>query len=588
MTVAGAPLRVWAPRATSVTAMVDGAPVLLSEEGGGWFSGPCLAAGQRYGFVIDGGGAVLADPRGRALPDGVHGLSAVDDPAAFAWTDAAWTGTSLGDGIVISETHIGTFSSGDGPRGAGTLDSAIAELDELVALGVDVIELMPVNGFNGDWNWGYDGVAWFTVSAVYGGPEAYRRFVDAAHARGLGVFQDVVYNHLGPSGNVLPSFCPFLRSGLSNTWGESVNLDEDEVRAYILDNVAMWLTEYHVDGLRLDAVHALHDTRSPHLLAEIGALGARIEAERGFPVTLIAESDLNDPIVFRSREDGGYGLDGQWSDDQHHALHVAVTGETSGYYADFAAEGALAKVLSGGFFHDGTWSSFRGRVHGAPIPPETPAHRLVVSDQTHDQIGNRAAGERLSALTSEDRLAVAATVTICSPFTPMLFMGEEWGAATPWQFFTAHPEKELGEIVARGRIEEFARMDWDPGSVPNPQDPDTFFRSRLDRRERTRPTGRRLLRLYRDLLRLRHDSIRPGDVRIGEITAVHHRQGRVTIAMWRDWLLAINLSDREWVLDRSARPALTSRRGLIDGWQRLPAAETAVIGRDEAAVLRLP
>ncbi len=562
--VANSTLKVWAPAATRVAAVIDGETRPLAAGSGGWWHGPRLEVGQRYGFVLDEHGTVLPDPRSRRLPDGVHGLSAVDDPAAFAWTDQAWQGASA-TSASIYELHVGTFSQGNGPGGAGTLDSAIAYLDELVDLGVTAIEPLPVNAFNGDWNWGYDGVAWFAVAEVYGGPTGYRRFVDAAHARGLAVIQDVVYNHLGPSGNYLPQFAPYLRSGLSNTWGESVNLDEEEVRRYILDNVAMWLRDFHVDGLRLDAVHALHDMRRPHLLAQIGALADDIAAERGFAATIIAESDLNDPIMFKDRDAGGYGLAGQWSDDFHHALHVALSGETTGYYADFAEVGALAKVLSLGFFHDGTWSSFRGNFHGRHIDPAESTSHLVIAAQNHDQIGNRAAGDRLTALVSDERLAIAATVTIASPFTPMLFMGEEWGARTPWQFFTSHPELDLGEKVARGRIAEFERMGWDETIVPNPQDPETFFRSRLDRSELADPSRRTLRALYRTLLALRRDTIRPHSVRFGDLRAESFRNGTVTILRWPGWMLAVNLSAKPFVIDHAGELVFSSVRGLQIG-----------------------
>ncbi|MDO9397980.1 MAG: malto-oligosyltrehalose trehalohydrolase, partial [Herbiconiux sp.] len=384
-------------------------------------------------------------------------------------------------GGLIYELHLGTFTP------EGTLDAAIGRLDHLVDLGVSHVELLPVNAFNGQWNWGYDGVLWYAVHEGYGGPSAYQRFVDAAHAHGLAVIQDVVYNHLGPSGNYLPEFGPYLREGSRNTWGDSVNLDESAVREFIVENALMWMRDHHVDGLRLDAVHALHDEQAVHILRELAERTDALSAHENRPLTLIAESDLNDPTLILPRDAGGYGLTAQWSDDWHHAVHVALSGETVGYYADFAAEDAVAKVSEGGFFHDGTFSSFRDRAHGAPIPPEVPAWRLVTFAQDHDQIGNRAAGDRLSASLSVDRLAVAAVLTLTAPGTPMLFMGEEWGASTPWQFFTSHPEPELGRAVSEGRKAEFARMEWDTDSVPDPQDPATFERSHLDWSEPSTP-----------------------------------------------------------------------------------------------------
>ncbi|MBC7519443.1 MAG: malto-oligosyltrehalose trehalohydrolase [Microbacteriaceae bacterium] len=513
---------VWAPLAETVTLLLDGTRHPLDASGDGWW-GSTLAAvpGARYGYLLDESTTPIPDPRSLRQPDGVHELSEVFDPGAFAWTDAAWTGRQLA-GAVIYELHLGTFTP------EGTLDSAIDKLDHLVALGVNFVELLPVNGVNGTHNWGYDGVLWYTVTENYGGPTAYQRFVDACHSRGLAVVQDVVYNHLGPSGNYLPLFGPYLHGEGANTWGSSVNLDSPEVRAYILENAALWLDDYHVDALRLDAVHALVDTSPTHILKEMSRETGALSAHLGRPLTLIAESDLNDPQLITPCEgggagrgdggssgggrngggyehgSGGYGLQAQWSDDFHHAVHVALTGETTGYYADFKHLDSLAKVLTRGFFHDGTYSSFRGSNHGRPIDTENmPGWRLVVANQNHDQIGNRAIGDRLSATLDFGQLAIAAVLTLTSPFTPMLFMGEEWGASTPWQFFTAHPEPELGKATAEGRIREFAKMGWDPAVVPDPQDPATFERSKLNWAEATEGSHARLLALYRELAVLR-------------------------------------------------------------------------------------
>jgi maltooligosyltrehalose trehalohydrolase len=402
---------------------------------------------------------------------------------------------------VIYELHVGTFTPD------GTFDAAVPRLDHLTDLGVDTVELLPVNAFNGPWNWGYDGVLWFAVHEQYGGPAGYQRFVDACHARGLAVIQDVVYNHLGPSGNYLPEFGPYLRDDASNTWGAAVNLDgpgSDEVRRYILDNARMWLQDYHVDGLRLDAVHALRDSRAHTLLEELAADTDRLAARLDRPLHLIAESDLNDPRLFTPRDAGGLGLAASWNDDVHPALHVAVTGETAGYYADFAAPTAIAKVLCGGYFHDGTFSSFRERTHGRPIDTAvTPPWRLVACIQNHDQIGNRAAGDRLAQQAGTRAQAVAAVLLFTAPFTPMLFMGEEWAASTPWPFFTSHPEPELAGKTRMGRLEEFSRHGWDASLVPDPQDPATFHGAKLNWSERADGVHATMLTLYRDLLRLR-------------------------------------------------------------------------------------
>lgn len=498
-------IEVWGPQAQRLRVRRlgdDGATVeereLDAGADGWWRSDLALADGERYGFLIDESTQLRPDPRSRRQPDGVHGPSAAFDPDSFRWSDGSWQGLPLAGGLIY-ELHVGTFTT------EGTLDAAVHRLDHLVDLGVTHVELLPVNAFNGTWNWGYDGVLWYAVQEGYGGPRAYQRFVDAAHARGLAVIQDVVYNHLGPSGNYLPEFGPYLRQGSNTGWGDSVNLDEQAVRDLILDNAVMWMRDFHVDGLRLDAVHALHDEQSVHILQELAERTDALSAEQGRPLSLIAESDLNDPTLILPRDAGGYGLTAQWSDDWHHAVHVALTGETAGYYADFAAEDAVAKVTEGGFFHDGTFSSFRGRAHGSPIPPDVPSWRLVTFAQDHDQIGNRAAGDRLSASLSTDRLAVAAVLTLTAPGTPMLFMGEEWGASTPWQFFTSHPEPELGRAVSEGRKAEFAKMEWDADAVPDPQDPATFERSKLDWSELEGPSHARLLALYRDLAELRRE-----------------------------------------------------------------------------------
>ncbi|MGN7190026.1 MULTISPECIES: malto-oligosyltrehalose trehalohydrolase [unclassified Curtobacterium] len=490
---------VWAPNPERVRLVVDGVEHALTRGDDDWWTTDEVVpvVGARYGFRIDDDDAVRPDPRSRYQPEGVHGPSEVVDPERFAWTDDAWTGRPARGGVIY-EMHVGTYTP------EGTLDAAAAKLDHLVELGVEFVELLPVNAVNGEWNWGYDGVGWFAVHHPYGGPDAYDRFVDTAHSLGLGVIQDVVYNHLGPSGNYLPLYGPYLLQGLGNTWGDSVNVEHPEVRRYVLDNVRMWFRDHHVDGLRLDAVHAIRDTTRPHVLQAMASETEAYSEFAGRPLSLIAESDLNDPVMFRSQEAGGYGLAGQWSDDFHHAVHVALTGETNGYYADFAPLSALAKVLDHGFFHDGTWSSFRGKRHGRPIDRGTsPATALVVANQNHDQIGNRAAGDRLAATLDDESLVIAAALTLLGPFTPMLFMGEEFAATTPWQFFTSHPEPALGKVTAEGRIKEFAEHGWDESTVPDPQDPSTFTNSKLDWADASSDRGSAILRAYRVLVALR-------------------------------------------------------------------------------------
>jgi len=551
--------RVWAPNAARMTlSLGTGAAaedLVMDLAGGGWWvvDADCPADDVDYGFRIDGG-QVRPDPRSRRQPRGVHERSRTVDLSRHRWTDAAWAGRPL-EGSVIYELHVGTFTR------EGTFDAAARKLNHLVELGVDTVELLPVNAFNGQWNWGYDGVLWFAVHEEYGGPAGYQRFVDACHARGLAVIQDVVYNHLGASGNYLPEFGPYLRDDASNTWGAAVNLDgpgSDEVRRYILDNARMWFTDYHVDGLRLDAVHALRDSRALTLLEDMAAGIDRLAAELGRPLHLIAESDLNDPRLVTPRDRGGIGLAAAWNDDVHHALHVAVTSETSGYYADFAPLSALAKVLRRGYFHDGTYSAFRGRTHGRPIDTAvTPPWRLVTCIQDHDQIGNRAAGDRLAQQAGWRAQAVAAVLLLTAPFTPMLFMGEEWAASTPWPFFTSHPEPDMAERTRAGRFQEFARHGWDASLVPDPQDPATFEGAKLNWAETGAGEHAEMLSLYRDLLRLRRSH--PGivtdpwrDLRVetrdDDRWIVVHRGG-VTVAA--------NLSSRARVVPLGAPTAST-------------------------------
>ncbi|UOW01967.1 malto-oligosyltrehalose trehalohydrolase [Agrococcus sp. SCSIO52902] len=489
--------RVWAPNAQRMRVVAGRESVEMTSAEGGWWH--ALAPAGDYGFQIDDDDAVRPDPRSRRQPHGVHERSRTWDASAHDWADADWTGRPIAGGVLY-ELHIGTFTQ------EGTLDAAAERLDHLLEIGVTHVELLPVNGFNGTHNWGYDGVAWYAVHEGYGGPAAYQRFVDAAHGAGLAVVQDVVHNHLGPSGNYLPLFGPYLSSEGRSTWGEHVNVAEPAVRRFILDNVRFWFEQMHVDALRLDAVHALRDEGPLHILEEMAVETAALAAHLGRPLELIAESDLNDPTLITPREGGGYGLDAQWSDDFHHGVHVALTGETEGYYADFAPLTALGKVLERGFFHDGTYSSFRERDHGRPIDTDRSlSWRLVVSAQNHDQIGNRARGDRITEVLTESQLLCAALLLYAGPYTPMLFMGEEWAASSPFQFFTSHPEEELGRLTAEGRLAEFERMGWDPAVVPDPQDPATFERSKLDWAEARRERHARVLDGYRQLAGLRRE-----------------------------------------------------------------------------------
>ncbi|WP_432972946.1 malto-oligosyltrehalose trehalohydrolase [Dactylosporangium sp. CA-233914] len=506
--------RVWAPAAHRVVLHSGTEAIPMTADGQWWTArDPAAGHGTDYGFALDDDERVLPDPRSRRQPGGVHGRSRVYDHARYSWGDAAWTGRQLA-GSVIYELHVGTFTP------SGTFDGAIERLPYLAELGVDLVELLPVNAFNGEYNWGYDGVGWHAVQESYGGPDGLKRFVDAAHQAGIGVIIDAVYNHFGPSGAYTPQFGPYLSAG-ANTWGRSLNLDEadsGEVRRFIIDSALQWLRDYHADGLRLDAVHALVDRGATHLLEELAAEVDALSTAVGRPLTLIAESDLNDPRLVTAREGGGYGLHAQWDDDVHHALHAMLTGERQGYYGDFGSPECFATVWQSAFFHAGTWSSFRRRVHGRPVDrARIPGHRFVVCLQNHDQIGNRATGDRLTASLSFGLLRVAATLLLTSPFTPMLFMGEEFAARTPWQFFTSHPEPALAAAVANGRREEFAAHGWPPGDVPDPQDPETFARSHLD----WAAMDQDRLALYRRLIALRKRLPGLSDPRLDRVRVVH-------------------------------------------------------------------
>jgi maltooligosyltrehalose trehalohydrolase len=508
---------VWAPAAETVEVETGGSRHAMTPAGrpGWWAADVGAEGGERdYGFVLDGDGP-FPDPRSPWQPDGVHGPSRTYDHGRFEWSDDGWHGRPLA-GSVLYELHVGTFTP------EGTFDAAIERLDHLVALGVDAVELLPVAAFPGRHGWGYDGVHLWAVHDPYGGPDGLKRFVDAAHRRGLAVVLDVVYNHLGPSGNYLGRYGPYFTDAHQTPWGPAVNVDQagsDEVRAYIIGNALMWLRDYHIDGLRLDAVHAIRDQRALHLLEELSVAVSRLSAATGRELFLIAESDLNDPRLVTSREAGGYGLDAQWSDDFHHALHTLLTGERQGYYADFGTPAVLAKTLTRVFLHDGTWSSFRGRTHGRPVDTHrTPAHRFLGFLQNHDQIGNRATGDRISATLSPGLLKVGAGLLLTAPFTPMLFMGEEWGAGTPWRYFSDHQEPDLARAVSEGRRREFADHGWASEDVPDPQDPGTYRASILNWGELDEPGHRELYEWHRALIALRRAEPELTDPRLTEVS----------------------------------------------------------------------
>ncbi len=533
---------VWAPLPERVRLDVAGSLHPMTRGDDGWWRAEVdTAPDARYGFVLDDDPKVLPDPRSPRQPDGVHERSQLWTPDPAAWSDGDWAGRKIEGsekGRVIYELHTGTFTP------EGTFDAVIGKLDHLVDLGVDFVELMPVNAFGGTHGWGYDGVLWYAVHEPYGGPDALIRLIDACHSRGLGVLIDAVFNHLGPSGNYLPKFGPYLSSG-SNPWGESINIADsgsDEVRRYILDCALRWMRDFHADGLRLDAVHALVDTTAIHILEEMSAETDALADELGRPLSLIAESDMNDPRLITPRDQGGLGMTAQWDDDIHHAIHAAVSGETQGYYSDWGTVEALARTLRNGYFHAGTFSSFRHRRHGRPLDTATiPATRLLAYTLTHDQVGNRAVGDRPSQNLDTGQLAVKAALVLGSPYTAMLFMGEEWGSSSPFQFFSSHPEPELARATVEGRKKEFAEHGWDADEIPDPQDPQTFLRSKLKWDEIDEGDHGRLRALYRDLIALRRDEPDLADPWLDHLR-IDHEEAQRWIVMHRGSLsIACNL-----------------------------------------------
>jgi maltooligosyltrehalose trehalohydrolase len=551
--------RVWAPDSDRVEVEVGGRSHGMHAQPGGWWQLdlPDAGPGSDYAFRLDGG-RPLPDPRSPWQPHGVHGPSRTLDHAAFAWTDAGWKGVELRE-AVLYELHVGTFSS------EGTFEGAIHHLDHLVDLGVTAVELLPVAEFSGNRNWGYDGVDLYAPHSGYGGPEGLKRLVDACHARGLAVVLDVVYNHLGPEGNHLGEFGPYFTDFFTTPWGQAVNYDRagsDEVRRFAVDNALMWLRDYHVDGLRLDAVHAIIDTSAIHVLEQLASEVHALAAELGRPLFLIAESDLNDPRLLRPPAEGGYGLDAQWSDDFHHSLRTWLTDERDGYYQDYDGLPDLAHVLEHTWKFQGTWSETRGRTHGRPHGG-LPGWQFLAYSQNHDQVGNRAVGDRPSQHLPVGRLKVAAAVTLLSPFVPMLFQGEEWGATTPFQYFTSHADPELGRAVAQGRRSEFRAFGWRPEDVPDPQDPATFERSKLDWAEPGKDEHAELLEWYRSLVSLRRSAPELG---AGRVDAVRHDAGAGTLAFTRGpYTVAANLGDARWDAGIDGDVVLASEPGATPG-----------------------
>ncbi|WP_425517105.1 malto-oligosyltrehalose trehalohydrolase [Miltoncostaea marina] len=550
--------RVWAPRAERVELVIGDRRLPMELDMGVAELETEAPADTDYRYSLDGG-EPLPDPCSRCQPQGVRGPSRVVDPRATRWTDEGWRGLDHDD-LVVYELHVGTFTP------EGTFRAAIDRLAGLRELGVTAIELLPVATFPGERNWGYDGLHTWAPHPVYGGPEGLDALVDAAHAAGLGVILDVVYNHIGPGSEALAAFGPYLTDKYDTPWGDGVNFDDADcggVREWAIQNACMWVREHHVDGLRVDAVHAIYDFGARHVLAE---MCDRVRAAAPWTPVLIAESDLNDPRTVTPVAEGGWGFDAQWADDLHHALHAQLTGESDGYYADYSSVASLAEATARPFVVDGRWSPRRRRRHGAPAD-HLPRRRFVVSWQNHDQVGNRAIGDRPSPETH----ALGALWTLLSPSVPMLFMGEEYGETRPFQFFTDHIDPFIADATREGRRNEFKDFTGFAEDVPDPQDPETFARSVLD------PSGgdRHTLELYRALLRLRRElPADPPEVRFDE--------GGRWIAMARGPVQVVGNFGRTEVevAVTGTETVLTTREDVVllpGGRLRLPALSGAVL-----------
>ncbi len=497
---------IWAPNASHLQIVVDGTPYPMQlQPNGYWYAGIASADhGSDYAFLIHDDQHPYPDPRSPWQPNGVHAASRVYDHNRFQWnTPATWSAPPPAD-TVVYELHIGTFTP------EGTFDAAIARLPYLKELGITLVEIMPVASVPGRWGWGYDGVALYAPQESYGGPDGLKRLVDACHGIGLAAVLDVVYNHFGPVGNYTGVFGPYILHEHETPWGGVVNLDgsgSEQVRRFLIDNALMWLRDYRFDALRLDAIQALQDKSPVHFLAQLSAEVSTLSQQMSRPLRLIAESDLNDPIVVTPRELGGRGMDAQWSDDFHHALHTVLTGEELGYYADFGTLEQLAKALRSVFVYDGQDSPSRDQRHGKPVK-DMPSSRFLGYIQDHDQVGNRARGERIDAIAGIAAARVAAALVLTSPFIPLIFQGEEFAASSPFLFFADHEDEAMRASVSEGRKKEFAAFGW-TGEIPDPESPETFSRSKINWQEmetqNTANEHRAMLDWYRKLLALRRE-----------------------------------------------------------------------------------
>jgi len=571
---------VWAPDAHKVELVLDDRKIAMSSGERGWWHVHDAPAAD-YGFSLDGG-PTWPDPRSNWQPNGVHAMSRPMDHCQYTWHDQQWQGTPLSQAIIY-ELHVGTFTP------EGTFDGVITKLDHLVDLGISHIELMPVNEFSGRRGWGYDGAFIYAPHSAYGGPAGLKRLVDACHIKGLGVILDVVYNHFGPEGGYAGKFAPYLTDRYRTPWGEAVNLDgpdSDTVRKFFIDNAIMWLSEYHADGLRIDAVHAFMDTSAVHFLEQLAAEVAKWARRAPRPCFLIGESDLNDPRVVRRWEEGGFGLDAQWSDDFHHAVHALLTGERTGYYADFGTLADLAKAYRSAFVYDGRFSVHRRRTHGRPVG-NMPGYRFVVCLQNHDQVGNRAAGERLGHIAGPDLARVGAAMVLTSPFVPMLFQGEEWAASAPFQYFTSFQDPGLSAGVREGRRAEFAAFGWDPNDVPDPQSEETFQRSKLKWLETVDEPHASMLQWYRQLIALRRRCGELGCSQVGEVEVDFDEQARWLRVRRGKIAILYNLADHRQTLHiepgRTREILLSSKQDVQsrERYVELPASSVIILGPRE-------
>lgn len=555
--------RVWAPLSETVRLVIWRAgrreEIAMTQEDFGyhvcWL--PEIDEGTRYAYKLTGDGE-YPDPASRHQPEGVHLPSAVFFPETYHWSDDQWRGVPRED-LVIYELHVGTFTP------EGTLAAVAARLPELALLGVTALELMPVAQFPGDRNWGYDGVHPFAVQNSYGGPRALQRLIDTAHQAGMAVLLDVVYNHFGPEGNYLASFGPYLTDRYPTPWGRAINFDgpeSDAVRQFVIDNARTWVRDFHADGLRLDAVHAIYDFSARHILADVQTAVQQEADRRNRTVHVIAESDLNDVRLVEPPALGGYGLDGVWSDDFHHGVHALLTGEQEGYYRDFGRAEHLVKTLNDVFVYDGTYSPFRRRRHGSKVGKLDRA-QFVVAVQNHDQVGNRAAGERFGTLLAPEAQRLACGLLLLSPCVPLMFMGEEYGETAPFPFFCSFGDAELIEAVRRGRREEFANLAfrWKT-EVPDPQDPGTFASAKLRWRWPEGSPHAQMRELYRDLLsaRRRWPALRDRQHTAARLGAVHATEGGEPTVL---------------ILERGLGPALVACANLTSKDGSLPDLELA-------------